>query len=247
MPISCRKIRIQKAIALLVFLVAAACAEAQTCRVNQTPGLVEITSPQFTFRLRLTGGLRAESMVNRITGRILRLAGPEVEFDIGLPGQTARTPELSSVSVVHATGANVIFQLADKDADAKVTVRYVCDEKTPVLRKFVTITNTSQQTWDRLLNVRLGTYQTDVSGGDGDPTFPYRLIFIRKNPKWVFTKIRRVECVVFLHMWPGSFSLLSPTRPGLPRAMAPKCHCDNTPASNWNRDKASKAWRQFTA
>jgi hypothetical protein len=186
MPIFCRKIRMQTLVTIMVFWVVACSAKAETCRVEQTPGVVEITSPQFTYRLRLTGGLRAESMLNRITGRMLRLAGPEVEFDIGLPGQTVQTPELSSVSVVHATAADVLFQLADKDADATVTVRYVCDEKTPVLRKFVTITNTSRQTWERLLNVRLGTYQTDVAGGDADPDFPVPLNIHPQKPEMGF-------------------------------------------------------------
>lgn len=150
-------------------------ANAETCQMDQSPGIVEIRSPQFAFRLRLIDGLRAEHFVNRITGRTLQLSGPEVEFDIGLPGQTLRTPVFQSATVAEATGAELVLHLADKEADVKVTVRYVCDEKTPVLRKFVTITNASSQTWDRLLNVRLGTYQTDVPGGDADPDFPVML------------------------------------------------------------------------
>ncbi len=35
----------------------------------------------------------------------------------------------------------------------------------PVLRKFVQITNQSRQEWDRLLNVRLGTYRLDAKSG----------------------------------------------------------------------------------
>ena len=146
----------------------------ETCKIAQSSGSVEISSADFSFRLSTKNGLRAESFENRITGRKLRLSGPEIQFDIGLPDQPLVTPDLHFTKFTSSAN-EAIFQLQSDQPAAEVTVRYVCDEKTPVLRKFVTITNTGAQTWNRLLNARLGTYQTDVPGGDADPDFPVRL------------------------------------------------------------------------
>ena len=55
---------------------------------------VTLCSPTFEFVLSTAGELRAVSWKNRLTGRTLSLGGgPEVEFDIGLPGQGARHAE----------------------------------------------------------------------------------------------------------------------------------------------------------
>lgn len=46
------------------------------------------------------------------------------------------------------------------------------DATQPVLRKFVTITNRSGQQWNRLLNVRLGSYSTDAQAETADADYP---------------------------------------------------------------------------
>ena len=53
-----------------------------------------------------------------------------------------------------------------------VTVIYRWNAQQPVLWKFVTITNEDSQPWNRLLNVRLGSYTTDARAEVGDPDYP---------------------------------------------------------------------------
>ena len=109
---------------------------------------------------------------NRQTGKQLQLGnGPEVEFDIGLPDQNPVTLKLRVTKrPAAASGATgeAVFELVSDDGAATVTVTYRWDAVQPVLRKFVTIKNTSSVPWDRLLNVRLGTYRTEarLSGGE---------------------------------------------------------------------------------
>ncbi|MGH9611835.1 MAG: hypothetical protein ACRD4P_02000, partial [Bryobacteraceae bacterium] len=152
-------------------------AKAEPCTVIRSDQEVEIRSLKFAFRLSTANGLHAESWTNRMTGlRITLGSGPEIEFDIGLPGQPLRTPRLRIVKIPNAgTVDEVIFDLTADEPRANVTVRYVCDASHGVLRKFVTITNAGSAEWDRLLNVRLGTYRTNVTGNDADPDFPVLL------------------------------------------------------------------------
>jgi hypothetical protein len=134
------------------------------CRVAPSDVTVELHSPAFVFRLDASDGLRAVAWENRLTGRTLSLGnGPEVEFDVGLPDQPLKTPQLRVIKLpATAQGAcgEAVFELEAKDPQASVTVTYRWDAKQPVLRKLVTITNRSGQEWNRLLNVRLGDYRT---------------------------------------------------------------------------------------
>jgi len=141
--------------------------------------VVELRSPFFVFRLNAAEGLRAQAWENRLTGRKLSLGGgAEVEFDIGLPGQPLSTPKLNVTRKPTATSAancEATFELSAADPNVSVSVTYRWDERQPVLRKFVSITNRSGTDWDRLLNVRLGTYRTDARTDDKDPDFPLYL------------------------------------------------------------------------
>lgn len=128
---------------------------------------VELHSPFFVFFLDTASGLRAKSWENRLTGRHLPLGnGPELAFDIGLPDNPAQTPQLN-VSRVQVKGqgetGEVVFQLTAKEPTASAVVTYRWDAKQPVLRKSVTISNQSRQEWNRLLNVRLGRYDTEAA------------------------------------------------------------------------------------
>jgi hypothetical protein len=131
-----------------------------------------LASPAFVFTFDTADGLRAVAWENRFTGKTLALGnGLEVEFDIGLPDKPVITPKLrvtrTPAAAKDATG-EAVFELTSTEPPATVTVTYRWDAKQPVLRKFVTIANTGKTEWDRLLNVRLGTYRTDarLSGGE---------------------------------------------------------------------------------
>ncbi len=135
------------------------------CRVVRADGRLSLCSPFFVYRLSAEDGLRAESWENRLTGRALNLGnGPEVAFDIGLPGQPLRTPKLrvtKSPTATEGAGGQAVFELASDNPKASVTLTYRWDAKQPVLHKVVKITNAGDQEWNRLLNVRLGDYALD--------------------------------------------------------------------------------------
>ena len=91
-------------------------ASTPVCRVVRQGTQVELHSPYFVLRLDTTSGLRAHSWKNRLTGRTMSLGdGPELEFDIGLPGATLVTPQLEA-SKVEVTGqgetGEAVFWLA---------------------------------------------------------------------------------------------------------------------------------------
>ena len=128
---------------------------------------ITLQSAAFSFQLDVTDGLRAVQWENRVTGRTLTLGlGFEIEFDIGLPGQPVTTPHLQ---VTHApaegrtAGGAASFELVSQDPPATVSVGYRWDNQQPVLHKYVTIRNASGAVWNRLLDVRLGTYVTDAA------------------------------------------------------------------------------------
>jgi hypothetical protein len=149
---------------------------ANTCSTRIADERVTLESPAFTFALDTSDGLSAVSWENRLTGRILNLGnGPEVGLDIGLPNQPFTTPTLRVLKAPAASmGASgeAVFELAADDPKLSVTVTYRWDAKQPVLRKFIAITNRSVQEWDRLLNIRLGSYSTDARAEAGDPDYP---------------------------------------------------------------------------
>jgi hypothetical protein len=145
-------------------LEASEAAETQDCRIVREKARVELHSPFFVFRLDTAAGLRAVSWENRLTGRTLPLGnGPELEFDIGLPNGPLQLPQLE-VSKVEIKGqgevGEVVFQLAAREPAASAVVTYRWNAKQPVLRKLATINNSSRSPWNRLLNVRLGRYDT---------------------------------------------------------------------------------------
>lgn len=137
---------------------------------------VILESPAFAFTLDTSDGLRAVSWENRLTKRILGLGrGPEVEFDIGLPNQPLTAPMLRVVKMPQAsTGSSVAaaFELASDETKALVAVLYRWDAKQPVLRKYVTIINNGESSWNRLLNIRTGRYMLDVKAEATDPDYP---------------------------------------------------------------------------
>jgi len=149
------------------------------CRVQREGSRVELHSPLFVFRLDATAGLRAQWWENRLTGRKISLgSGPELDFDIGLPESSLQTPQLEVSNVeVKARGeaGEVAFQLSAKEPAASAVVSYRWDAKQPVLRKFVTITNNSGKAWNRLLNVRLGSYRTEAKIMERATGFPVYL------------------------------------------------------------------------
>ncbi len=137
---------------------------------------VTLQSPGFTFTLDTTDVLRAVSWQNRLTGRKLSLGnGAEMELDIGLPNQPLKSPKLRVVDrpkLKQGASGEAVFELAADDPKLSATITYRWDAKQPVLRKFVTITNRSGQEWNRLLNVRLGSYTTDAKAEVADPDYP---------------------------------------------------------------------------
>ena len=146
------------------------------CFVTAAGKQVTLQSPAFSFTLDTSDGLRAVSWGNRLTERTLNLGnGAEVEFDIGLPGQPLTAPKLRVVAtptMMDGPSGEAVFELAAGDPKLSAMVIYRWDAKQPVLRKFVTITNRSGQTWNRLLNVRLGSYKTHVKAEPGDADYP---------------------------------------------------------------------------
>ena len=153
----------------LSFVLAAGVGPSQThgqedCRVVQQNKRLELCSPFFVFRLDTEASLRAESWENRLTGRTLALGhGPELELDIGLPEGPLETPQLEVSEVkVKAQGAagEVVVRLTAKEPATSAMLTYRWDATQPVLRKSVTIHHGGTRPWDRLLNVRLGRYDT---------------------------------------------------------------------------------------
>ena len=123
--------------------------------------------PHFILKLDTSDGLRAESLENRLTGKVLSLGnGAEVELDIGESGETASAVKLHVIDLpeqIQSLNGKTVFRLEAEDAKISVLVTYHWDATQPVLRKFVEIMNDGQQPLNRLLNVRLGTYHTDAN------------------------------------------------------------------------------------
>ncbi len=150
---------------------------------------VTLVAPAFTFRLDISDGLRALAWTNLRTGRTLDLgSGPEVDFDLGLPGHARSGQKLRITSAPpqgKSPGGLAIFKLAFEDG-AEVTVSYRWTPQVPVLSKFVVIRNGSGEEWNRLLNVRLGTYQTNAGTEPPDPDYPVRVTKTPwADPNWI--------------------------------------------------------------
>lgn len=144
--------------------------------------LIELRSPSFVVVLSTTRGLGGVSWENRLTGHKLSLAGgPEVEFDIGRPGQALATPKLLVTrrpAEPVRPGGEAVFELSSDEPRGLVTITYQWNATDPVLHKRVSITNRGSAAWDRLLNVRLGTYAGSPGSEVKDPDFP---IYVNEN------------------------------------------------------------------
>jgi hypothetical protein len=149
---------------------------ANACSITVAGQQVTLQSPAFAFTLDTADGLRAISWENKLTGRKLSLGNAaELELDIGLPGQPLTTPTVRVVDepkLKQGASGEAVFELAADEPKLSGTVTYRWDAEQPVLRKFTTITNRSGQEWDRLLNVRLGSYSTDAKAEVPDPEYP---------------------------------------------------------------------------
>ena len=155
--------------------------------VLRTGNKVALLSPTFSFNLDITDGLHAELWENKLTGRKLVMGhGSEVGFDIGLPGQPLTTPQLivtKAPSEGRTAGGEAVFELTAREPMAVVTVTYRWDAKRQVLHKQVVIRNTGTSVWNRLLDVRLGSYSTDAAPFR-DPDWP---VPVRKTA-WMCTE-----------------------------------------------------------
>lgn len=152
--------------------------------VYRTGDRVDLRSSSFVFHLDIGDGLRAESWENRLSHSTLQMGGgPEIDFDIGLPGQPVATPRFTVTQAPAegtTPGGEARFELVSENPRATVDVCYRWDRDQPVLRKDVTIRNDGPAGWNRLLDVRLGTYATD-SAEYRDPDWPVR---VTKSP-WI--------------------------------------------------------------
>ena len=83
------------------------------CRVVRVAGAVVSHSSRFVLHLNTDHGLLAESWLIRLTGRRVNLGGgPEVEFDVGLPGKAQRTPALRVLKTPRSgAGSEAILEL----------------------------------------------------------------------------------------------------------------------------------------
>jgi len=152
---------------LLLALAVESCAQEEPmadriCFVAVVGSRVALSSPAFAFVLDTADGLRAVSWENRLTGRAVSLGeGLAVGLDLGLPDGPLETPSLRAVSLPEprsGSSAEATFKLSAPGVAVTVTYRWTASE--PVLHKAVAIRNRSANTWDRLLNVRLGEYTT---------------------------------------------------------------------------------------
>ena len=134
--------------------------------VTIAQGKVELRTPCFILKLDTGDGLRAGSLENRLTGKVLSLGnGAEVELDTGESEQAASTVKLRVTHLpeqIRRLSGRSVFGLEGEDAKISVRVTYQWDATQPVLSKFVEIVNDGDQPLNRLLNVRLGTYPTDA-------------------------------------------------------------------------------------
>ena len=247
--------------------------------VHRHGNYIDICSPYFVFRLDVTNGLRAVFWRNKITNIELRLGSRlEMEFDIGLPGTSQSTegmpgdsllsPNMSVVASPAQTGrgftGKAVFRLATdarESCAATATVTYTWDAQSPVLRKQVVIHNVGGETWDRLLNIRLGSY-TAGAGETGDPDYPVR---ITETPwgstKWIqwpdpAGRTRGFPAYIDWQFFvglahPSGFALQENSRtvllqyPGVKLAAGASFHCMDTVYGVSAAGKAREAFRMY--
>ncbi|MCC6127380.1 MAG: hypothetical protein IT426_20665 [Pirellulales bacterium] len=188
----------------------AAAADKTGCAVAQDGARVELRSPFFVYRLDTESGLRAAAWENLLTGNKIALAhGSELEVDIGElegPHRTPRWRTVRSASPATMPGpvGEFVFQLTAEDPQLRAQIAYRWNNEEPVLRKSVQITNAGNKEI-RLLNVRLGTYETEAGLADREQGFPVYLneecfMSLAHPAGWSSAK----DGVVSLRQYPGA-------------------------------------------
>ncbi len=148
------------------------------CRAVERDSGIELRSPAFTFVLEAADGLRLRAWTNERTGTALKLGdGSELGADLGLPGGPLDTPKWAVASWERSReGAEgeARFRLKGDRPGLSATVTYRWTATQPVLHKFTEITNASPVEL-RLLDVRLGSYDTTASLEEREQGFPVYL------------------------------------------------------------------------
>ncbi len=148
------------------------------CRVLVKGPEVELHAPSFVLHLDTAKGLRAVSWQNRLTGRTITLgSGPELEVDNGPLQGPLKTPEWrASAPAIGKSGeeGEAVFELAAGDPALAARVTYRWNDREPVLRKSVEVSNRGERAVS-LLNVRLGSYRTGAKVEEREQGFPLYL------------------------------------------------------------------------
>ncbi len=198
------------ALAVFCFLIPTARAVAvdeNGCSAVQHGKLIELRSPFFVYHLDTHDGLRAEGWENRLTGKTITLDGAELEVDIGELAGPQQTPKWRTappkIDAYNKPDAEFVFQLTAGEPALSAEVAYRWNDKQPVLRKFIKISNTGDREI-RLLNVRLGTYKTNAKLVDREQGFPVyldedRFMSLAHPAGWATAK----DGIASLRQYPG--------------------------------------------
>ena len=148
------------------------------CRIAEREGRIELRSPAFTFVLETADGLRARVWTNVRTGAALSFgASSELGTDFGVPGGPVETPKWTVASwerIREGAEGEVRFRLAGDRPGLSAVVTYQWTAAAPVLRKLTEITNAGPAE-ARLLDVRLGSYETSARLEEREQGFPVYL------------------------------------------------------------------------
>jgi hypothetical protein len=144
-----------------------------------------IDAPFFSFCFHTKNKLKPLWWHNKLSNRRLDIRnGREIEFTTGLPGGKIYMSNLKILKlpkVGYSELNEVVFELFDDKLKAKVFVVYYWNGKEPVLKKRVKILNQGETTWNRLLDIHLGTYDMDLIPYS-DKDFP---VLVPKRPRSV--------------------------------------------------------------
>jgi hypothetical protein len=148
------------------------------CRVAERDAGIELRSPAFTFVLDTADGLRLRAWANERTGSTLQFGGgSELGVELGEPGATLETPKWRIASwkrVGEGAEGEIRFLLASDRPGLLATVIYRWTATELVLHKFTEITNAGPAEL-RLLDVRLGAYDTAAALEEREQGFPVYL------------------------------------------------------------------------
>ncbi len=147
-------------------------------KIRKEGGNIIIEAPAFEYCLSTLNGLEAKWWLNKITGRRLSMGdGSEFGFTVGLPYQVVSKSALAIEKTPEAGEQlrnEAVFELYGEDLKARVIVTYGWDGIQPVLTKNVKIINDGAFSWNRLLDIHLGSYTTDAAPYQ-DPGWPVLL------------------------------------------------------------------------